>query len=253
MLDSETAQRMLTLTTEYWDAHVKNLDFVGLASGKEIGHRIAQYVDEHTTKLIIDSFSTTRQYSKNGKLMPRSMGDVWVFSNGIYNPINVKAGEANKKGQPNMVALKRLLQGLLLHQIDSYYLLIVKVMLKDKIHPFVYLVDILDHLEYVTYNAGPGQIMLKERQFYQAMEAKVETSQLEVSDGGGTGILTLPTLTLDDKIAKLFEMLMDGDRRLLADRNRVRAKFEKLLETHRTEQERSMNQSALNLKPDRES
>lgn len=254
MLDPETAQRVLALTIDYWNAHVKHPDFVGLASGKEIGHRIADYVDERTTKLIMDNFPTARQYSRNGKIRDRSMGDIWVSSNGIYNPINVKAGEAGKKGQPNMVSLKRLLRALLLHQIDSYYLLIVKmVIMKANISPVVYLVDILDQLDYTTYNAGPGQIMLKERQFYQAMADNATITHSQVSDGGGTGILTFPTLTLDDKIAKLFEMLKDADKRLLDIRDRVRAEIQEMEATYRAEKTKPVNQGALNLKPDRES
>jgi|GEM_PF-1045091 len=247
MLDPEIAQRILALTTVYWETQIKNPGFMELATGKEIGQEIAPYVDRQTTKLIADNFPTARQHSPGGKIMSRSMGDIWVFSNGIYNPINVKAGEAGKNGQPNMVSLKKLLRALLLHQLDSYYLLIVKMVLKGDIRPVVYLVDILDQLDYVTYDSGPGQIMLKERQFYQTIEDKVKTIQL---DPGGTGIFTTPTLPLDDKIAKLFEMLKDADRRLLANRNRVRADIEEMEATYSAGRENPMNQSALNLKPD---
>src|SRR5579862_5705749 len=137
--------------------------------------------------------------------MPRSMGDIWVLSNGIYNPVNIKSGELGKQGQPNMVSLKKLLRALLLRQIDSYYLLLVKMKLGASPQATVYLVDILDHLDVTTFDSGPGQIMLKERLFYQRM-----------ADGA-----TPPILTLDEKIAKLFEMLEDADRRLLENRQKV--------------------------------
>ena len=54
------------------------------------------------------------------------MGDLWLGSSGMYNPINVKAGVYGVGGQPNLVSLAKLTDGLLDHVIDSYYLLFVK-------------------------------------------------------------------------------------------------------------------------------
>lgn len=232
MLDSETAQKILAITQEYWQSEVTTETFRELASGKEIGHRIADLVDERTTELLSKNFTTRRQYATNGKIMPRSMGDIWIHSSGLYNPLNVKAGEAGKNGQPNMVSLKKLLRGLLLHQIDSYYLLIVKMILKGDVRASVYLVDMLDYLDYVTFDSGPGQIMLKERQFYERMEDKPEPAPL----------------TLDKKIERLFDMLEEADRRLLENRERVRATISEMRKTYEEGKGLPVNQSALHLK-----
>lgn len=159
MIDPATLQSIHDLTSRFWRQRSREPGFLLLASGKEIGHRIADMVDEQTTALIEASFPTKRQRRADGLVMPRSMGDIWVLSNGIYNPVNVKAGEVGRNGQPNMVSLKKLLRAILLHQIDSYYLLIVKMRLSGDVGPATYLVDILDYLDFMAFDSGPGQIM----------------------------------------------------------------------------------------------
>lgn len=137
MIDHRTLDLIQNATTAHWQTRLQTSEFRRLASGKEIGHRIADLVDEETTSLIAQSFPTKRQRRRDGTVMSRSMGDIWVLSNGMYNPLNVKAGEADRNGQPNMVSLKKLLRALLLHQIDSYYLLIVKMKLDLPLAVFV--------------------------------------------------------------------------------------------------------------------
>lgn len=200
MLDNATIIKILELTRDFWQIEITKPSFHSLAMGKEIGHRIADKVDDQTTSIIAKNFDTKTQLKKNGTSMPRSMGDIWVraSNNQIYNPLNVKAGETDKHGQPNMVSLKKLLRTLLLRQIDSYYLLIVKMRLNDPVTVSVYLEDLLDYLDYVAFDSGPGQIMLKERQFYEAVDNGV-----------------VPTaMTMDDNIKRLLRLLEDADRRL---------------------------------------
>jgi hypothetical protein len=126
----------------------------------------------------------------------------------------VKTGEAGKNGQPNLVSLKKLLRALLGDQIDSYYLLIIKFVLTPPVEARVYLVDLLDYLDYATYDAGPGQMMLKEKSFYEAMDARRAPS----------------ARTLAQKIERLFALLEDGDQRLAENRrkdlDRLRAEFQ---------------------------
>jgi hypothetical protein len=171
-----------TLTREFREARSAIGEFQNLFRGKEIGHRIADYVDENTTAMLEQNFDVQHEVNPKGKKRSRSMGDVWVKSNGIYNPINVKAGEAGMNGQPNMVSLTKLIEAILHEQVDSYYLLIVKmdsldspsklgVVAKTVITPHVYLVDMLDYLDFITFDSGPGQAMLKEKQFYAAHQS----------------------------------------------------------------------------------
>lgn len=231
MLDPDTKRDILRRTSAYWEHEVLTPEFVKLASGKEIGHRIADFVDERTTTLLESEFNTGRQRKRDGSIMPRSMGDIWVLSNGIYNPINVKAGEADKRGQPNMVSLKKLLRALLLRQIDSYYLLIVKVFLGGDKRPAVYLADILDYLDYVAFDSGPGQIMLKEHQFYAAVD----------------GSITPQALTLNGKIERLFSLLEQADQRLMENRAKVLATIQEMRAIYLASSSQEIDQSRLNL------
>lgn len=64
--------------------------------------------------------------------------------------------------------MKKLLDALLMHQIDSYYLLMVKLEIQQQTTCVVHFVDMLDYLDHVTFDSGPGQIMLKARSFFTA-------------------------------------------------------------------------------------
>lgn len=231
MLDIQTQQTILSLTRSFWAQEITTPEFVALASGKEIGHRIADLVDERTTNLLANHLQTRQQRNKDGSAMPRSMGDIWVLSNGIYNPVNIKSGEMGKQGQPNMVSLKKLLRALLLRQIDAYYLLLVKMTLGASPGTHVYLVDILDHLDVTTFDSGPGQIMLKERLFYQRM---ADNAAPQAS-------------TLEEKIARLFEMLEDADRRLQENRQRVQQTIQEMRTLYQGSMGQSIDQSELRL------
>lgn len=206
------------LTRKFWEQQVKTDEFHGLFQGKEIGHRIADYVDERTTAMLEKEFEVVHEVDSQGKKRARSMGDVWIKSGGIYNPVNVKAGEAGKNGQPNMVSLTKLIDAILSEEIDSYYLLIVKMELSiDQddgrvITPRVYLVDMLDYLNFITFDSGPGQSMLKEKQFYDAFASGFQPE----------------ATTLAQKLQKMIDLYEDGNRRLLENRqkklDRIRAK-----------------------------
>lgn len=228
MITPEDQKQVRALTENYWAQGVKSDDFRAIFAGKEIGHRIADYVDERTTGMLEASFPTAHELDSKGRARSRSMGDVWLKSGGIFNPVNVKAGEAGKNGQPNMVSLTKLIMALLNHQIDSYYLLIIKMRLAavpasvdlpessltpDGIEAKVYFVDMLDYLDFITFDAGPGQSMLRERQFFEAVDAGWQPSPQ----------------TIGEKMSKLIDLLEDGDRRLIDNRarkmDRIRESF----------------------------
>ncbi len=211
MINPTDISRILKLTEEFWSKHVDDRAFQEIASGKEIGHRIADYVDEKTTEFLSTKLKTGQQVNSKGKVRARSMGDIWVYSNEMYNPVNVKAGlwEENSGGQPNLVSLMRVLNFTLADVIDSYYLLIVKMNITANpsgqgniIEPRVFLVDMLDYLDFVTFNSGPGQLMLKERQFNEFMKSgkKIES------------------LTVRQKIERLIMLREEGDKQLFLDR-----------------------------------
>lgn len=229
-IDAKTCQEITRLTVEMWqEKAVKDEVFLGLTRGKERGHRMADFVDERTTALLEVHFVTRFQSGKGGLARARSMGDVWLKSGGMFNPINVKTGISGANGQPNLVSLKKLLRALVNDQIDSYYLLFVKFELEPVVRPRVFLVDLLDHLEFATYDDGPGQMMLLEEKFFGAM------------DGGQCGSST----SIVTKIDRLFAMLKDGNRRLIQNRERTIAGFEKLIAEYKAQTVHSIDQTSL--------
>ena len=131
---------------------------------------MADYVDDRTTALLKVHLDTRHEGTKASEVKKRSMGDVWAYSGGIYNPINIKSGLQDMKGQPNVVSMQKLLNYIFRQWIDSYYLLILKFDISALTH-VAYLIDLLDWLDFVRYDAGPGQIMLREQEFYDAMDS----------------------------------------------------------------------------------
>ncbi len=227
---SKTRHEITRLTAEMWEEKAaKDEVFLGLTRGKERGHRMADFVDERTTALLKVNFTTRFQSGKGGVARARSMGDVWLKSGGVFNPINVKTGVSGANGQPNLVSLKKLLRALANDQIDSYYLLFVKFELGEVVRPKVFLVDLLDHLEFATYDDGPGQMMLLEEKFFVAMEA-----------GKCASATTIVT-----KIDRLFALLKDGNRRLIQNRQRTIAGFEKLIAEYKARSVHAIDQTTL--------
>ena len=89
--------------------------------------------------------------------------------------INIKFG-FDKKGQPNMVAFNRLSERYLKGEIDSYY--IISIDGKDNKVTFF---DLYQHLPYTNYNVGTGQVMLKEKPFFDSFNQEKDYSISKVS------------------------------------------------------------------------
>ena len=209
MILATDQKRILESTKKHWVVHVNDPAFRAIFSGKEIGHRIADHVDEQTTEVISGILPTAKQVLSTGELMSRSMGDIWVRSKGMFNPLNVKCGIWGKNAKPNMVALQKLLDSLLTDEIDSYYLLIIKIetLLNATGHkelvPRVFLVDLLEIIDFLAFDSGPGQLMLKEKKFYDHMESGAPTV----------------SRTIEEKVRLLIALREDGDRRLTENRS----------------------------------
>jgi hypothetical protein len=209
MLTATTLSSIQIETTAYWRAEIRKPEIVGIAKGKEIGHKLADLVDEKTTALLTVKYLTKHQRDAQGRKRSRSMGDLWLNDNGIYHPVNVKTGIVGAEGQPNLVSLKKILSGIMARQIDSYYLLIVKMKIAAKeIDPTVYLVDMLDWLDYVTFDSGPGQMMLKAVKFFNEF------------DPANTKLKPIK-----DKVKRLMDLYEDGERRLKENRKRDLADY----------------------------
>lgn len=213
MLADEDREAIVSVTQETWARLAAGEKFLATFRGKERGHRIADDVEEGTVDCLELHFDVVHEVAR-GKRRARGMGDAWVKSNGIYNPINVKAGVHGVGGQPNMVSLAKLTLALLEHSIDSYYLLLVKFTDEAAPRPEVQLVDILHYLDYLYFDSGTGQLMLRAERFARHVEA------------GGSG----DELTLEDIVERLVAMRRDGDERLFKTRARKLAQLEDRLE-----------------------
>ena len=241
MLDKQLREEICTHTQTFWDQEVKQPKFVELAaSKKEFGHSAANSVDKVTADFLSRRYDIYFQHGKDNTERSRSMGDLWIRENGVSHPINIKTGKVSvgtgkiKWGQPNMTAMVKLLNALLAEQIDSYYLLIIKFAMSETesvpITPTVYFVDMLDYLGCMTFDAGPGQIMMREKAFYDAVAGAYP-----------------PASSTETKIAKLLEMYPDGVERL---RNNRLATLSNLQDKHNDYKGRSvhsLDQSGLKL------
>ncbi|KKU59913.1 MAG: hypothetical protein UX81_C0006G0007 [Parcubacteria group bacterium GW2011_GWA2_47_12] len=210
MLSLEMRNKIETATRNFWDEKIKESSFAEIAQGTEIGHRIADLVSDKTTGLLAVEFTAMFQRNKAGHKVPRSMGDIWIAHEGIAHPVNVKASIADNGGQPNMVSMKKLLAALLEYRIDSYYLLFVKISNTDELFSAkVHFVDMLDYLDYVTFDSGPGQIMLRSKDFFKALEKKSAPENK----------------LLSQKVSGLVDLLEDGERRLIRNRRTTLKRF----------------------------
>lgn len=129
MIRSVTAEAL-----EYWKQEVTNDYFVEIARGKEVGHKLADLVDEKTTALLTLKHRTGYQRSSTGKRRARSM---------------------------------------------------VKMAIRDDtghIEPSVVFTDMLDWLDYVTFDSGPGQMMLKAKSFLQRLRSIRCTAQVAAGE-----------------------------------------------------------------------
>ncbi len=206
MLTANMIRRVTDETLMYWQREVRQQYFIELAKGKEIGHKMADLVDEKTTALLTVKHRTKYEYNSNGQRRARSMGDVWLLDGNIYHPVNVKTGVVGSEGQPNLVSLKKVLSAIIERQIDSYYLLMVKMVIRDDagdIEPSVVFTDMLDWLSYTTFDSGPGQMMLKAKAFFAAYNPTM-----------------VQTRTISEKVSDLFTLYKEGERRLRVNRDR---------------------------------
>lgn len=197
-------RRIVEETDRHWRNHVQDAGFTELMTGKEPGHRMADYVDDRTAALLKIGFDTRHEATAKGVLRKRSMGDIWIRSQGMFNPVNIKSGLLDPAGQPNVVSMQKLLDYLFRRWIDSYYLLIVKFSFDPAIAHRVFLVDLLEWMDFAIYDAGPGQIMLREDAFYRAYDAGYEP----------------PSKTIVEKVERLFEMFEQQLRVLFENRTR---------------------------------
>ncbi len=225
MISDKDVMALENAVDKYWASVLSTDDgnsfFYNMAIGKEGGHQLSDRVDQLSTEFISTHYPLQSGYQKSkGKISSRSMGDIW-FKNerGEWNPINVKTGLIGSEGQPNIVSLKRVMTSIMDHTIDSYYILLVKFQVDldaKKISHSVHLTDILNWLGdgVVTFDAGPGQTMLKAKQFFDLLSQGKKPQKL----------------TVQKKMSMLMDLYREGDRRLRENRDKALLEFEKRYE-----------------------
>ena len=122
-----------------------------------------------------------------------------------------QGGEFGKNGQLNLVQFKkRVLSALSRCLINSYYLLIMKIEQRpDGYVPHVYLVDMLDFLDFTGFASGPGQRMLREALFYSGVDEPYEEGRHPVS-----------RVSLTERASRPFEVLEAADPTPTLERDR---------------------------------
>jgi hypothetical protein len=133
--------------------------------GKEKGHSNASPMEDVIREILIDKLSATQTNQD------RSLADVIIDG----HLVNVKFGSPKKSkngkfsyGQPNMCAMQRIMK-LFYHsdKIDSYYIIKVNLSSSTGGSYSLHIFDMMDHIDFLCWNAGTGQIMLKETDFYR--------------------------------------------------------------------------------------
>lgn len=233
VLSHETVHAVRAATESFWAAHTTDPAFLAIATGKEVGHRIADYVDDVTCAHLAESFVCAQEHDPRGAVVGRSMGDTWIRDHGIFHPVNVKTGLVGSESRPNIVSLKKVATALAERRIDSYWLLFVKVDVRAASGPTAHvdLVNLFDFLDYVAYDAGTGQMMLKAKEFIAA----------RTQDRPGRRVDARTAL------AWLSATNEAADRRLVEERRRKSAALQIKINAYITSPDAPVDQTALHL------
>ncbi len=164
MISPNNQTYILTLVKRLLPTILEEVDFDPTV--KEVGHSFGEKVEETLVDKLceLDPAFTAPE----GK---REMQDV-SFNDDL---INIKFG-FDKKGQPNMVAFNRLSERFLKGEIDSYYI----ISIDGKTNKVTFF-DLYQHLHYTNYNVGTGQVMLKEKPFFESFDQEIDYSISKIS------------------------------------------------------------------------
>lgn len=187
-----------------------------ILGGKEVGHTISSHIDVATSEFLKSAGYPVKYevYSGTEDKTKRSFGDIWIEEDGKMNPINIKTGILGK-GNPNMVSMERVRTSFVVEkEIEAYYLAIIKFSVNDaqEITPVVYFIDALNFIDYLNYNMGPGQIMMKEASLYEAVE-----------ENPG---LTLTREQKESKLKALYAKALEVGRIKVAEHTRILANWD---------------------------
>ena len=184
MLNTEQQQMIINKTRTFVEDYLSNNEIN--YDSKEIGHKHGERIESS----IVENFALLNGFTE--PTASREFGDLY-FTHEVLEAINVKFGY-QKNGHANLCALNRLIRAVTgrnprypnkEHQtFDSYWILSINLL--DENGNFeVHLFDVYQNLDVVSYDAGPGQLMIKARLLYG--------DDYTIVNNGGANIAELKT------------------------------------------------------------
>ena len=137
------------------------------AEEQEKGHKYGEKCEASVIELLKSNADEYGFSVKTGK-GSRGHYDFILIQDGHEYDVNIKFGHGDKYGQPNVCAMNRIIDNFICNEekLDTgYWLLKIKVYDDGTID--VHLVNLFDIVDYLHYDMGTGQIMLKEKDFYE--------------------------------------------------------------------------------------
>tara|TARA_Y100000004_G_scaffold153173_1_gene176675 strand:- start:1247 stop:1891 length:645 start_codon:yes stop_codon:yes gene_type:complete len=212
MLNNKQQKFIVDKTRSFVEDYLSNnkIDY----DSKEIGHKHGERIESS----IVENFTLLNGFTE--PTASREFGDLY-FTHDVMEAINVKFGY-QKDGHANLCALNRLIRAVTgknprypnkEHQIfDSYWILSINLL--DESGNFdVHLFDVYQNLDVVSYDAGPGQLMIKERLLY--------SDDYTIVNNGGANMTKLK--------AELLSMFRLGRQKKIEHLNTILENAEELL------------------------
>jgi hypothetical protein len=145
---------------------------------KEEGHTKAQSYVDFLINHVFDKCETLKKYGFIivNSITEREHGDFYLICKNTNDKIsaNGKIGISKRLGQPNICSIDRAIEYLDKKNLPYIIFKLRKVGDEYKFHIF----DLYNYLDVVSYNDGPGQLMLSETKFYK----KEKFEYLKTSD-----------------------------------------------------------------------
>jgi hypothetical protein len=147
---------------------------------KEDGHSYAQSYVDFLVASVMPKCETLNKYgfTIEDSIKEREHGDFYLVHQSSGSKIlissNGKLGLADKMGQPNMCSIERAID--YLHEKNLPYL--VFKLRKVKTNFIFKVFDLFNYVDVISYNDGPGQLMISESKFFKKKEFKyLKTSE----------------------------------------------------------------------------
>jgi hypothetical protein len=209
--DKARIEKLSKISIEKWlNTKVGSKDFPTMMRSdrpKESGHNFSGAAEEVIQKAIAEEF-VVKDAEKT-----RDSADFLVKIDGEFLDFNSKLSIFDRKGdgwgfgRPNLVSLNRLFYKFLNGTINSYIVLYASVWVEEdgSYEVRTHLVDILQYLQFVAADSGPGQCMTKTEQLYYCTDLPT-TDRIMQEDQ----LMTLRSKTSHDNLSlRRYQTMID--------------------------------------------